>query len=203
MTDTLSGLHRILTYYDGSYPPDVLGGGSGPKITALAPNTAVAGSPPLTVTVTGSGFDPDAVIEAGGSALTTTVVNSSELTATFDPTTAGAVVFTVRNVGSTAESNNMTFTVAPTPAPTLSGVVPNTSAAGAGTTNLTLTGTGFVSRSQVRVDGASRPTTLVSPTQVTATLTAAMQATAGTLAIDVFTAAPGGGTSPSVPFEVT
>ena len=113
------------------------------------------------------------------------------------------MTFTVRNVGSTAESNDMPFTVTPTPAPTVSGVAPNTSAAGSGTTNLTVTGTGFVSRSQIRVDGASRPTTIVSPTEATATLTAALQATAGTLAIDVLTAAPGGGTSTSVPFEVT
>ena len=204
MTDTLSGLHQRLMYYDQSYPPEVLGGG--PRITTLTPNTMAAGSGPTVITVDGRGFDADAVVEADGAALVTTRVSPNRLTAPFSPTVAGDVAFSVRNVGTADESNDVTFTVtagAPDPVPTLSAVAPNTSVAGSAATPITVTGTGFVARSVIRVDGANRPTTYVSPTQMTASLTAGQQAAAATLNIDVQTTAPGGGISAGLPFTVT
>jgi hypothetical protein len=112
MTDLL---RRAATYYDASYPPDVLGGGGGgprdPHISALTPNTAVEGAGATLVTVDGSAFDADAEVEADGAALATTVVSGTQLTASYDVGAAGVVMFSVRNVATTAESNSVPFTV--------------------------------------------------------------------------------------------
>lgn len=117
MTDTLSGLYRVLTYYDTSYPPDILdGGGPGeppdPVISSLTPDTAEAGSGTLSVAVRGSNYASDAVVEVDGSALVTTVVSNNHLTVDFTvPDASGEVIFTVRNVTTTKESNDFPFDV--------------------------------------------------------------------------------------------
>jgi hypothetical protein len=103
-------------YYDQSYPPSVYSGGGGgvpdPSITSLAPNTAVAGSGPVTVTVTGTLFQSDSVVEVDQVAKATTFVSATSLTASYDPLVAGDHLFTVRNGGSGGEeSNPSTFTV--------------------------------------------------------------------------------------------
>lgn len=90
----------------GSYPND-----NGPAVTgtvtAVAPSTAVAGSGSVTLAVTGTGFDEQSVIHAGGQALATTVVSDTRVTAPFTvPATAGTVTVTVF-----AASGSATFTV--------------------------------------------------------------------------------------------
>ena len=72
-----------------------------------------------------------------------------------------------------------------------------------GATTKTVTGSGFVSGSVVRWNGANRTTTFVSATQLTASITAADIATAGTAQVTVFNPTPGGGTSGQVSFPVT
>jgi hypothetical protein len=48
---------------------------------SISPNSAVAGSPDMQITVSGSGFFPDSVVEWNTTALSTTYVNSRQLTA--------------------------------------------------------------------------------------------------------------------------
>jgi len=101
-----------MTYYDTSYPPSLWGGGTGPdpSITSIAPTGAVAGSGPVTITVTGTNFVSGSVVEVDQSARPTTFVSATSLTATYDPLVAGAKVVTVRNPNE-EESNNTPFTV--------------------------------------------------------------------------------------------
>jgi len=100
-----------LGYYDTSYPPSLWGGGVvDPDITSLVPATGSAAAGPITVQVLGAGFVAGSVVEADGSALPTTFVSATELSATFDPAAAGTVMFTVRNP-SDKESNSKPFTV--------------------------------------------------------------------------------------------
>jgi len=104
----------IRGYYDQSYPPDILRPPTvpDPSITSLAPNTAVAGSGPVTVTVTGTDFVAGSVIEINQSAVPTTFVSATNLTTSYDPLTVGDKTFTVRNGGSGGEeSNPSSFTV--------------------------------------------------------------------------------------------
>src|SRR6266545_4668393 len=60
---------------------------------------------------------------------------------------------------------------------------------------LTATGTNFAANSVVQLNGSPRPTSFVTPTQLTATILASDIASAGAPALTVFTPAPGGGSS--------
>jgi len=88
------------------------------------------------------------------------------------------------------------------PFPTITGLGPGSAVAGDSGLTLTVSGTGFISGSVVRWNGADRPTTFVSGTQLTASVSAADLATAGTAAVTVFNPAPGGGSSASRAFYV-
>jgi hypothetical protein len=67
---------------------------------------------------------------------------------------------------------------------------------------LTVNGTGFVSNSVVRWNGADRTTSFVNDTQVTAQIAAADVSSSGSAAVTVFNPAPGGGLSNSVNFSI-
>ncbi|MEO6420222.1 MAG: IPT/TIG domain-containing protein, partial [Polyangiaceae bacterium] len=88
------------------------------------------------------------------------------------------------------------------PAPVAVSIAPANAAVGALGPTLIVTGTDFVARSLVRVDGDPLSTTFVSATELRAALPTSKLATAGILNISVATSAPGGGMSADVPFEV-
>ena len=67
--------------------------------------------------------------------------------------------------------------------PTLSSITPSTVAAGSAGFTLTATGTNYVSGTKILWDGTVLPTTVTSSTQLTASITAAQIATAGTITI--------------------
>ena len=89
------------------------------------------------------------------------------------------------------------------PVPTLTSISPDNTAAGGAEFTLTVDGTNFVASSVVRWDGADRTTTLVSSTQLTATIPASDIASARTAAVTVFNPAPDGGETASLSFDVT
>jgi len=89
------------------------------------------------------------------------------------------------------------------PLPTVASISPSTVTAGGAAFTLTVTGTGFVAGSVVRLDGADRATTFVSGTQLQAAITAADIAAAGAAQITVFSPAPGGGTSSALTLAIT
>lgn len=107
----MSLFRRVSDMYEASYPPSILGGGLDPHINSLVPDTVNAAAGPITVTVNGTNFDVDAVVEIDGAAQATTRVSGTVLTISYDPTVAGTVLFTVRNVGSAQESNDASFVV--------------------------------------------------------------------------------------------
>jgi hypothetical protein len=95
-------------------------------------------------------------------------------------------------------------TTTPLPVPAISSLNPASTTAGSGAFDLTVNGSNFVAgNSVVRWNGANRPTAFVSQNQLTAAITAADVASAGTPAVTVFTSAPGGGTSNSVTFTIS
>ena len=73
-----------------------------------------------------------------------------------------------------------------TPPPTIGSLSPSSATAGGSAFTLTVNGTNFISGSAVRWNGTNRTTTYVSATQVTAAITAADIATAGTATVTVF-----------------
>src|SRR4029077_17874531 len=89
-----------------------------PVLTTTAPASKTVGDPTFTLTATGSNFDTGAVLLFGGTALVTTRVSSTSLTAPVTPpaTGSGATIQVVVRNGSGVVSAAKPFTLA-APAP--------------------------------------------------------------------------------------
>jgi hypothetical protein len=176
-----------------------------PDITNLAPPSGTAGGAGFTLTVNGNNFINSSVVQWNGSDRTTTFVNANQLTASIsaaDIASAGTASVTVFNPApGGGVSNAMNFAIN-NPAPTVANISPTTKIVGDVAFTLTVNGTNFVNTSIVRFNGSDRPTTFVNSIQVTAAITAADVATAGTFPITVFNPAPGGGLSGAVNLTV-
>lgn len=194
-------------------------------ITFISPASVSAGGTGFTLTVTGNGFVSGANVLWNGTALTTTFVNSTQLTAVVpaaNVTTAGTVQVVVQIPGSavpatsnsfasgtTELSNIVLFTVKPPPPPppVITQLSPASIAAKSADFTLTVTGTGFVSGSSGSVifwNGAPRnPTTVNGTTQASVQILAADVATPGMVQVSISNAASGGSSSTAVTFTIT
>ena len=177
-----------------------------PTITSISPTSAAAGGPQFTLTVNGTNFVSASVVYWNGTALATTFGSSTQVTATVpaaliaNPGTASITIVNPAPGGGT--SNAVTFTIN-NPVPTTTVINPTCATAGGPQFTLTVTGTNFVSTSTVRWGATSLTTTFVSSTQLTATVPAALIATAGAASITVVNPAPGGGTSNAQTFTIS
>ena len=117
---------------------------------------------------------------------------------------AGANVTSGTAISVTAPSTtgSINFALSRPQAPAITSVTPGTEVVGGAAFQLTVNGTGFAATSLVQLDGSTRATTVVSGTQVTATILASDIATIGTRTVTVFTPAPGGGTSNGVTLRI-
>jgi len=187
-------------------------GGSGnpvPTTTSLSPASATAGGAAFTLTVNGTNFISGSVINWNSTALTTTFVSATKLTATVPAAdiassgTASVTVFNTTPGGGT--SNAQTFTInaaSGNPVPSIVSLSPSSTTAGGSAFTLTVTGTNYITGSVVKWNSTSLTTTYVSATTVTAPITATMIATAGTASVTVFNPTPGGGTSNASTFTI-
>ena len=177
-----------------------------PQISSIAPSSVTVGGAAFTLTLTGTGFVTGATVNFGSNpAITPSSVTSTQIVATIpaaDIATAGTVNVAVTNPAGGGTSNAQTFTIN-NPAPTETSLSPTSATAGGAAFTLTLNGTGFVSTSVVKFNGAAKTTTFVSATQLTAAITAADIATAGTATVTVTNPAPGGGTSGNLSFTIS
>ncbi len=181
-----------------------------PSIGSLSPSSATAGSPGFTLTVTGSGFVGASVVKVNGAARTTTFASATQLQAAVpasDVAAAGPVdVRVVSPAPGGGASNIATLTVTgppPNPAPVIGGLAPATIGAGCGDFLLTVDGSGFIATSTVRINGADRPTTYVSPTRLEAVVSALDVQQIGSTDMRVRNPAPGGGPSNVAALAVT
>ena len=180
-----------------------------PTTTSLSPSSKTAGAAAFTLTVNGTGFVAGSTVLWNGATRTTTYSSSTKLTAAItaaDIAAAGTVsvtVFSPTPGGGT--SNAQTFTISGTnnPVPTTTSLSPSSKTAGAAAFTLTVNGTGFVAGSTVLWNGATRTTTYSSSTKLTAAITAADIAAAGTVSVTVFSPTPGGGTSNAQTFTIS
>jgi hypothetical protein len=178
-----------------------------PTISGLSPGSATAGSGAFSLTISGTGFISGSVVRWNGAERTTTSSSTTLLTATIpasDIAAPGSAVITVSNpapIGGT--SNAVTFTITSgNPVPAITTLSPNLTGAGGPAFTLTVNGTGFVSNSVVRWNGADRTTSFVSDTQLNAAIPASDIATISTASVTVVSPAPGGGTSNAVMFSI-
>jgi hypothetical protein len=120
---TLTALTLACGYSAKATPPVA---GTVPAVAALNPSSTSAGSPAFTLTVNGSNFNSNAVVNWNGVAQTTTIVSANQVTIAVPAAavaTAGSVAVTVTNPGTAGTgpyggggtmaetSNAMTFTV--------------------------------------------------------------------------------------------
>jgi hypothetical protein len=140
-----------------------------PIISSINPTSgyATGGTP---VTVYGSNFKSGATVSFGGTAATgVTFVNAGQLNVTTPAHPAGAVNVVVTNSDNQAATLTNGFTYTAAPAPTVSGVSPNTGPTGGGTP-VTITGTNFASGATVTFGGtAATGVSVVNSTTISAT----------------------------------
>ena len=156
-----------------------------PTILALAPSSATVGATGLTLNVGGQNFISGSTVQWQTTALTTTFVSASQLTATVPSgllATAGAINVTVQNPGG-ATSAPSPFTVGTGPA--IATVSPITVSAGSGAFTLTVTGTNFLAGDQILWNGIPLNTTFGSATQLTGAVPASLTAMADTINVEV------------------
>ena len=168
-----------------------------PTVTSLSPTSANAGGVAFTLTVNGTGFVSTSVVKFNGGAKTTTFVSATQLTAMItaaDIATTGTATVTVTNPGPGGTSNATSFTIN-NAVPTISSLSPSSAVAGSAAFTLTVKGAGFVSGATVNFNGATRATTFVSSTQITAAILASDIAIAGTANVSVTNPAPTSGPS--------
>ena len=158
---------------------------STPTLMGMSPTSFISGGAAFTLTVNGTNFVSNSTLQWNGANRTTTYVSSTQLTAAItaaDVVTAGTASVTVVNPppgGGT--SNVLTFTIIVPP--TITSLSPTSMVAGGAAFTLTVNGTNFLSTSTVQWNGSNRATTFVNSTQLTATITAANIAPAGTARI--------------------
>jgi FG-GAP-like repeat len=121
-----------------------------------------------------------------------------------DPTSAGTLTYTLacQNSAGASVSASATLTVS-NPVPSITSLSPSSASAGGAAFTLTVNGSSFISASSVQWNGNSRTTSYISATQLTASVTAADIAAAGTANVTVVNPTPGGGTSQATGFTIS
>jgi len=162
-----------------------------PQISSVTPS-ALLQSSTGTLLVSGTGFEANSSVQWNGSARATTYVNATTLqafVAAADTGSTGAAQVTVNNPGP-GGSTTAAASVVIYPPPTISSLSPATIPPGSTATQLTVTGTNFVSGSTIVLDGTSLVTTYVSSTSLQTTLAASLLTSARTANVTVHNPAP-------------
>ena len=182
-----------------------------PTITAISPNSAVAGGAPFVLMINGTNFNftTDWTVNFG-----TTVIGSNGATPdsstqlhAFIPAAAiasvGNLAVTVTTPGGgTSNAVNFTVTSGTNPVPTITYINPTCAPVGAQSLTVELTGSNFVAGSVVRWNGSDQPTTVFSGDDLIAQIPSGDIASAGTSTVTVFNPSPGGGSSTGSTFTI-
>jgi hypothetical protein len=156
---------------DGTEPSD-----DGPRILLLNPGGVPAGQGPFFLGVYGEGFGAGAVINWNGEPLATESFSAPILHAGISGeyvASAGTATITV-SLPDGSTSPPVTFRIGELVEPVMpiEGLSPDHGTAGAGTTEVTVTGSGFVPGTALFLDYGSVPTTYVSSTTLQASVPA-------------------------------
>jgi len=181
-----------------------------PSVVALSPNNIAAGQPPFTLTITGYNFTPASIIEWNGIPLASVFQTQNIMTALISPTliqnpgSVSVTIFTPQPGGGVALPA-LTFTINPitSPVPLITSLSPSSVLAGGNTSQITVTGSNFVSLSTIAINGSNRTTTFNSPTTLTASLEPDDLNASGNLQIVVVNPPPGGGSSNPLTLVIT
>jgi YVTN family beta-propeller protein len=203
----------LLAGCGGGTQPTSSGSNPTPTITTISPNSAVAGGAAFTLTINGTNFVAASMVNFGGSALTTTFVHSTQLTAAIPAAsvastgTPGVTVTNPAPGGGTSKAISFAITSGLSSVPAINSLYPSCVPAGEQSFQLQVAGpypgSNFVAGSVVRWNGSDRPTTMDAINGLIAQISVSDIAAAGTAAVTVFNPGPGGGSLNSLPFAIT
>ena len=181
-----------------------------PMITAISPNSAIAGAAGFALTVNGSKFVAASIVNFGGTPQPTTFISDSQLIAAIPASSisaTGNVAVTVTNPATGGgTSNAVNFAIAgANPVPQIDSLMPTCAPAGGQDFVLSVSGSSFVPESIVRWNGNDLATTASEGFNglfLTAQIPASDISAAGTSTVTVFNPAPGGGVSNTASFGI-
>ena len=160
-------------------------------LTSINPRAVLAGGGGFTLTLTGTQFSKNSIVIFNQSPQPTTFVSPTQLTATIDAT----MLVTPEQGSVTVESSSQEYAqvsaavpllvLAPGPDPTVTGLAPSSVIVGSPGFTLTVNGANFTIGSVVLWGGMPLATTLVSPNQLTASISASQVANIGTAPVSV------------------
>lgn len=146
------------------------------SVTLASSNTPIA-TVPGTVSVPATQLSAPITVTA-------VAIGQADITASLNGTSASSTITVVN------------------PLPSITMLSPTSAPSGSPMTTLTVTGQQFVSGAIVTFGTSALATTVVSATQLTATIPAALLTTKGTVPVRVDNPAPGGGVSNTLPFTI-
>jgi outer membrane protein assembly factor BamB len=160
-------------------------------LTSISPSGVVAGAAGFTLTLTGTNFSTNSIVIFNSSAQPTTFVSPTQLTATIDASMLvtpeeGSVTVESSNQDNAQVSGSVTLLVlAPGPDPTVASLAPSSAIVGSPAFTLTVNGANFTIGSVVLWGGTPLTTLLVSPSQLTASISASQLTAVGTTPVSV------------------
>jgi len=173
-----------------------------PTITGLNPSSATQNGLGFDMDVSGTNFENGAIVYWGTTALTTTYVGSTTLTATVPSsllTATGSFSITVKNPDN-GTSGPATFTVSAQSVPTITDLSPSSAIKDEAGFTMTVTGTNYVNGAIVYWGSTALTTTFGSSTSLTATVPSTLLTATGSFSITVKN--PDNGTSGPATFTV-
>jgi outer membrane protein assembly factor BamB len=160
-------------------------------LTGISPSGVVAGSAGFTLTLTGTNFSKNSIVIFNQSPQPTTFVSATQLKATIDasmlitPETGSVTVESSDQQNAQVSAALPLLVLAPGPDPTVASLSPSSAIVGSGGFTLTVNGANFTIGSLVLWGGTPLTTNLVSPNQLTASISASQIASVGTRPVSV------------------
>jgi hypothetical protein len=178
-----------------------------PTLLAVSPSTVTIGGPDFTLTVTGTQFVSNSVVQWNGIARETTFVSGTVLTAIIfsgDIGSAGFRTISVLNPAPGGGTSNPQVVLVQNlnPTPVVTSLNPNSAFVGGENFDLTITGSNFINDSVVFWNGQSRPTTFINSSFITASISENDISSEEFSIVTVANPLPGGGTSNGQVFTV-
>lgn len=182
-----------------------------PLVTALEPNSILAGSASFNLTITGSDFLPVSTVRWNGAVLPRVSSSETQLVVAVprefvaQPGSAGIIVENPGPGGGSSDA--LTFTVLDqglsNAQPKLTSLSPGSATVGGPGFSLTVSGSEFVRGAMIVWNGTPLGTQYRSASELTADVSTEKITQAGTVQITVLNPAPGGGSSTALPFTIT
>jgi hypothetical protein len=174
-----------------------------PTIAVINPSSVAAGGPGFTLIITGTGFVAGAMVRFELLPRAAQVVSSMQINVAITASDIAIVNFIPISVINPGNKESNTVFLSVTGTPTITSISPTSVTVNSGNFTLTVNGTNYSQGSAVQLSGAALTTTLVSGTQLTASVPNSLIQQVGSFPVTVKDPNNGGSTSNAVSLTVT